>query len=412
MSNQHDNLSRTNLPIPDRTRTGLITYDAKDPDTKFPPIEGKEMYFRYFRLIRRKLVLHVLLATLMFVPAASFVQEPLVFGVIGDSGLVTPGLLGVIREMKNYRNQRAKFDFVLMLGDNVYQDGIGPGLQKVFEEPFADLLKAGVEFYAALGNHDIRRGTDLQLNYPKWNMKGRHFYSFTKGDGLVEFFALDSTALSGEAKSLVMLEKARLDRQKAELERNGVTDQEKRELAKINAELGEDVEFINQQEAIDNEQLVWLNDALSASKARWKVVFLHHSIYSAATKFGGHGRQRSLLRLRSLLEPIFVNRGVDLVLAGHDHHYDRSTLQPTASPNRHRVQYVTAGASALLRVGVVSQKNTFTAKAVAGVNSFLVVRATTDAIQIEAIGGDGKTLDTFAVVKSTGKAKAAGAQTP
>ena len=33
-----DNIQRTVLPIPDRPRTGLITYDAKDPDTKFPPI--------------------------------------------------------------------------------------------------------------------------------------------------------------------------------------------------------------------------------------------------------------------------------------------------------------------------------------------------------------------------------------
>jgi arylsulfatase A-like enzyme len=34
-----DDLDRTVLPIPDRPRTGLITYDAKDPETKFPPIE-------------------------------------------------------------------------------------------------------------------------------------------------------------------------------------------------------------------------------------------------------------------------------------------------------------------------------------------------------------------------------------
>ena len=34
-----DTLHRTVLPIPDPARTGLITYDAKDPDTKFPPIE-------------------------------------------------------------------------------------------------------------------------------------------------------------------------------------------------------------------------------------------------------------------------------------------------------------------------------------------------------------------------------------
>jgi len=33
-----DNIQRTVLPIPDRPRTGLITYDAKDPDTKLPPI--------------------------------------------------------------------------------------------------------------------------------------------------------------------------------------------------------------------------------------------------------------------------------------------------------------------------------------------------------------------------------------
>ena len=37
MSNQ-DDVSRTQLPIPDIKHQGLITYDAKDPDTKFPPI--------------------------------------------------------------------------------------------------------------------------------------------------------------------------------------------------------------------------------------------------------------------------------------------------------------------------------------------------------------------------------------
>ena len=37
MSSQ-DNIQRTVLPIPDRPRTGLVTYDAKDPDTKYPPI--------------------------------------------------------------------------------------------------------------------------------------------------------------------------------------------------------------------------------------------------------------------------------------------------------------------------------------------------------------------------------------
>jgi arylsulfatase A-like enzyme len=35
---EQDNIQRTVLPIPHRPHTGLVTYDAKDPDTKFPPI--------------------------------------------------------------------------------------------------------------------------------------------------------------------------------------------------------------------------------------------------------------------------------------------------------------------------------------------------------------------------------------
>ena len=42
-----------------------------------------------------------------------------------------------------------------MLGDNIYEGPASPDdyLHK-FEEPYAELLEAGVDFYAALGNHD------------------------------------------------------------------------------------------------------------------------------------------------------------------------------------------------------------------------------------------------------------------
>ncbi|HEX2489880.1 MAG TPA: sulfatase-like hydrolase/transferase, partial [Blastocatellia bacterium] len=39
MANQTDKRRRDILPIPDRDYIGLTTYDAKDPDTTFPPIE-------------------------------------------------------------------------------------------------------------------------------------------------------------------------------------------------------------------------------------------------------------------------------------------------------------------------------------------------------------------------------------
>ena len=35
----NDSLHRSVLPIPDRSPTAPPTYDAKDPDTKFPPIK-------------------------------------------------------------------------------------------------------------------------------------------------------------------------------------------------------------------------------------------------------------------------------------------------------------------------------------------------------------------------------------
>ena len=36
---EKSSVERGNLPIPDRQYLGLVTYDAKDPDTTFPPIE-------------------------------------------------------------------------------------------------------------------------------------------------------------------------------------------------------------------------------------------------------------------------------------------------------------------------------------------------------------------------------------
>ena len=39
MANQPDKYLRAQLPIPEVPRWGLTTYDAKDPDTKYPPIE-------------------------------------------------------------------------------------------------------------------------------------------------------------------------------------------------------------------------------------------------------------------------------------------------------------------------------------------------------------------------------------
>ena len=110
--------------------------------------------------------------------------------VVGDTGEVTRGLLRVAREMGVSRARPGEVRLRADAGRQHLQRGVGRGFAKVFEEPFADLLASGVRFFAALGNHDIRRGTELQIHYPAWNMKGRRFYEFSKGDGLIEFFGL------------------------------------------------------------------------------------------------------------------------------------------------------------------------------------------------------------------------------
>ncbi len=69
------------------------------------------------------------------------------------------------------------------------------------------------------------------------------------------------------------------------------------------------------------EQYRWLLQDLAANKSVCTLVFLHHPFYSV----GEHGNSPQL----SDLWPLLVSTGVDLVLSGHDHSYQR--WQPLGS---------------------------------------------------------------------------------
>jgi hypothetical protein len=68
---------------------------------------------------------------------------------------------------------------------------------------------------------------------------------------------------------------------------------------------------------LSNTQMNWLTNDLGASKADWKIVLMHKSIYSA----GSHSKDSDIVSMRAQLAPLFAEMGVDLVLAGHDHTY-------------------------------------------------------------------------------------------
>jgi len=66
-------------------------------------------------------------------------------------------------------------------------------------------------------------------------------------------------------------------------------------------------------------QARWLDEQLERSDARWRVVSMHHPVYSS-------GRDRDNPRHREVLLPVLLKHNVDLVLQGHDHTYARGTV--------------------------------------------------------------------------------------
>jgi predicted phosphodiesterase len=259
-------------------------------------------------------------------------NNSLTFAVIGDTGTGDEAQLAVARQMVKQR-EKSPFGFVLMLGDNIYETGDRKYIKSRFEEPYKDLLDADVKFYAVLGNHDIIKGTQFQTNYQHFNMSGKRYYHFTKGTedekNLIEFFALDTNAMTPA-------------------------------------------------------QLKWLEDSLKASKARWKVAFCHHSIYSSARM------HKPYLELRKQLEPLYVKYGVNVVFSGHSHCYER--VKPQKG-----VQYFSEGASGEIKRRTLDRKSPLFAAGEDSVNSFLIVEASEDEMEVKAISAEGKTIDSHKI---------------
>jgi calcineurin-like phosphoesterase family protein len=152
------------------------------------------------------------------------------FAVIGDSGTGSSSQYAVAEKLTASKD-KFPYEFVLMLGDNLYSGSGAKDFQKKFEKPYKSLLDSGMKFYAALGNHD----NPNERFYKAWNMNGERFYTFKPKPG-VRFFALDSNYM-------------------------------------------------------DPKQVEWLEKELAASGSDWKICFFHHPIYSSG---GAHGSNLQL----------------------------------------------------------------------------------------------------------------------
>ena len=246
------------------------------------------------------------------------------FAVIGDTGSGSEQQREVGSMMVQSR-ALFPFEFVLMMGDNMYGGEAPQDFVKKFSEPYKVLLDNKVKFYATLGNHDQA----LQVNYENFNMNGKEYYRFKKGN--VAFYSLNSNYM-------------------------------------------------------DKKQVKWLEDELAADTSEWKICFFHHPPYSSAKKHGSDSQ------LREVVEPIFLKYGVNVVLTGHDHVYER--IKPQKG-----IYYFVSGAGGKLRTGDISETSQLTEKSYDRDLHFMLFEVAGDQMYYQAISRTGETIDSGVIAR-------------
>jgi hypothetical protein len=240
------------------------------------------------------------------------------FAIIGDTGTGSKQQQQVADLMKQYR-EAFPFEFVLMMGDNLYGSETPADYKKKFQDVYQKLLDDKVKFYASLGNHDQPN----ERFYEYFNMNGKEYYRFSKGN--VAFYALNSNYM-------------------------------------------------------DKKQLQWLEGELAKDTSDWKIAFFHHPPYSSG---GKHGSDK---QLRQVVEPIFVKYGVNVVLAGHEHFYER--IKPQQG-----IYYFISGAGGKLREGDVNERSPLTDKFFDSDMSFMLVEIVKGDMHFQVISRNGETVD-------------------
>ena len=148
--------------------------------------------------------------------------------------------------------------------------------------------------------------------------------------------------------------------------------------------LGDIQLFFLDSNAITTRQTRWLEQQLSASTATWKIALFHHPPYTC----GGHAGNTDVVRS---WVPLFERYGVQLVLSGHDHDYQR--FAP-----RNGVTYVVhgGGAAPLYRLhGCPSSYPPWVRRF--SEHGFLYVSASDEKLDVSALDLRGRVRDHYAV---------------
>jgi hypothetical protein len=260
------------------------------------------------------------------------------FLVFGDSGADSPEQLALITRM----TAEPGIAKILHVGDLAYEYGTFAQLEANYFRLNAPLMSR-LPFFATPGNHDYITANAAAFlaghvapdgSVPAAD-RGR-YYSYDWGD--LHFASIDSNLLATDAAS---------------------------------------------------RMLNWLDADLAATGKYWKIVFLHHPPYPTGTHLG----DPICVSVQQNVNPIVERHGVQLVLSGHEHGYERSfplvSNQPVGVGTPSTMYVITAGGGQTLEtVGSLPQ----CALSVQAFN-YLRVDVKGFALTFTATGLDGNALD-------------------
>lgn len=238
--------------------------------------------------------------------------------------------------------------FVVATGDNIYDDGVRDVHDSLWKYSFEDIYTAKslqVPWYVSLGNHDYRTNPQAQVEYtlfsPRWKMPARYYsvvWQITP-EVAAEFFVVDTSPfISGYYN---------------------------------------DPKYVKSVTGQDTKaQLAWLEQKLAASRARWKFVVGHHTIYSSSAK---HGDNEDMIRA---FRPILEKYGVQAYINGHDHDMEVIKEGP--------VHYITSGAGSSVRGEMKPGANSLFANGTE--SGFLAVKLTPERFDYRFIDWQGRVL--------------------
>ncbi len=213
--------------------------------------------------------------------------------IIGSSQSVTAWILGdcgtANNEQQLVRDAYYNYignnhtDMVLLLGDNAYDDGFDNEYQTAFFDVYPDKLKNSIS----------------------WSCPGNHDYF---GSGLNNaYYDIFSFPTSGEAGGLA-----------SNTEKYYSFDYANIHIVSLDSH--------DENRNTGSPMLTWLENDLAATTQEWIIVMFHHPPYSKGSHDSDDTSEERMIEMRENVLPICESYGVDLVLSGHSHAYERSKL--------------------------------------------------------------------------------------